>query len=65
MRVRTAQDLTPFSARKSPFPPAAREFLFLLDGPRGDHVSFELRNGRVTTMVLNPGQWAQRARRKT
>lgn len=44
-------------------PVAAREFL--VDGPRGDHVLFEPRSGRVTTMVLNPGQWAQRARRKT
>ncbi|MEO7042189.1 MAG: P1 family peptidase [Gemmatimonadaceae bacterium] len=42
-------------------PVAAREFL--IDGPRKDRVLFEPSDGRVAAMVLNPGQWGQRARR--
>lgn len=36
---------------------------FLIDGPRGDLVSFESRRGRPMALILNPGQWAQVAKR--
>jgi len=36
---------------------------FLIDGPRADRVLFESVGGRTTVMILNPGQWAQRAKR--
>lgn len=42
-------------------PVSAREFL--IDGPRKDRVLFEPSGARVTVMILNPGQWAQRAKR--
>ena len=42
-------------------PVAPREFL--IDGPRNDRVRFEERRGQVVTMTLNPGQWAQLAKR--
>ena len=42
-------------------PVARREFL--LQGPRLDRVLFEPAEGTAAIMVLNPGQWAQRARR--
>lgn len=40
-------------------PVAAREFL--VSGPREDRVIFDVVDGHVTTMTLNPGQWAQKA----
>jgi L-aminopeptidase/D-esterase-like protein len=36
---------------------------FLIVGPRNDVIRFESNRGRVTAMTLNPGQWAQVARR--
>lgn len=36
---------------------------YLIDGPRADRVLFEPPRGRTTVMILNPGQWAQRAKR--
>lgn len=36
---------------------------FLIEGPRGDRVRFDLNRGRATAMTLNPGQWAQIAKR--
>jgi 6-aminohexanoate-oligomer endohydrolase len=42
-------------------PVAPREFL--IEGPRGDRLRFDFNRGRVTAMTLNPGQWAQVAKR--
>jgi 6-aminohexanoate-oligomer endohydrolase len=42
-------------------PVAPRDFL--IEGPRGDRIRFNFSRGRVTSMVLNPGQWAQVAKR--
>ncbi|MES2002454.1 MAG: P1 family peptidase [Pseudomonadota bacterium] len=42
-------------------PVAPREFL--IEGPRGDRVRFDLNRGPATAMILNPGQWAQIAKR--
>lgn len=36
---------------------------FLIEGPRADRVRFEFDRGRPTAMILNPGQWAQIAKR--
>jgi L-aminopeptidase/D-esterase-like protein len=36
---------------------------FLIEGPRGDLIHFESKSGRPTAMILNPGQWAQVAKR--
>lgn len=36
---------------------------FMIDGPRGDRIRFVSGRGRPTAMVLNPGQWAQTAKR--
>lgn len=38
---------------------------FLIEGPRGDRVRFDTNRGRMTAMTLNPGQWAQVAKRVT
>jgi hypothetical protein len=42
-------------------PVAPREFL--IEGPRGDHVLFDANRARANAMTLNPGQWAQVAKR--
>ncbi|MES2136826.1 MAG: P1 family peptidase [Pseudomonadota bacterium] len=42
-------------------PVAARDFL--IEGPRTDRVRFIFDRGRPTAMILNPGQWAQIAKR--
>ena len=36
---------------------------FLIDGPRGDLIRFEVERGGPTALILNPGQWAQVAKR--
>jgi L-aminopeptidase/D-esterase-like protein len=36
---------------------------FLIDGSRNDRVLFDLSGGRVAAMTLNPGKWAQVAKR--
>lgn len=41
-------------------PVAPREFL--IDGPRGDRVRFDVDGSGSRFMILNPGQWAQTAR---
>lgn len=42
-------------------PVAPREFA--IDGPRGDRLRFDVAGSGAGVMILNPGQWAQTARR--